>query len=172
MFSFLMPSEAQTDSHVYVEYLKERIYGMLTLMAVSAGLLVAAQYLSIAQAAITIAATASGLWIASLLASYAAWQFAHDEKIPRYRLVHEIAVHRGLLLAALPALGLLGVAATGAIDLQTALIADIVLSAFSLATTFARAAKTKHNSLLMASVLTAIQVLIVLGIVWLKASSK
>ena len=52
-----MPKEALTNQQVYVDYLKERIYGVLTLMAVNVGLLMSAEKLTIAYASITIVFT-------------------------------------------------------------------------------------------------------------------
>jgi hypothetical protein len=92
--------------------------------------------------------------------------------MPKYRLWHEFVIHRALLLAAVPSIALFGLAGAHIIDLETALIADIAINAFSLAATFARAAKTKHNSALTAALLTAVQIVIVLGIIWVKASAK
>lgn len=82
-----MPKEALTNQQVYVDYLKERIYGVLTLMAVNVGLLMSAEKLTIAYASITIVFTTFGLWSASMLASYTAHRVAHDSALSGYRWV-------------------------------------------------------------------------------------
>lgn len=167
-----MPREAEKDPHVYAEYLKERMYGLLTLMAVNVGLLVSASKISVGYAAITISVTAFGLWSASMLASYLAYRVAHDAAMPRYRLGHEMMVHRGLLFAALPSLVMLVFAAVDWITLATALLIDIVLAGFTLTLTVFRSAKTAHNSWRSASVIALVQLSIILMIVFIKSSAK
>lgn len=167
-----MPREAEKDPHIYAEYLKERMYGLLTLMAVNVGLLVSAHKITVGYAAVTIAITAFGLWSASLLASYLAYRVAHDAAMPRYRAGHEMMIHRGLLLAALPSLTMLTFVAADWIALATALLIDIVLAGFTLTLTVFRSAKTAHNSWLSATIIALVQLAIILSIVFIKSSAK
>ncbi len=167
-----MPKEALKSQQVYVDYLKERIYGVLTVMAVNVGLLMSAEKLTIAYASITISLTTFGLWGASMLASYTAHRVAHDSALSDYRWGHELVVHRGLVLAGVPSLLMLMLAGLGFIDLSTALLADIALSVVSLLVTLAKSAKTKENSLGTAVVVGVAHCIVVSVIILLKSLAK
>lgn len=144
------------DRDLYAAYLRERLYGTLTLMAVVASLLATGTQ-SVAHATVSILSTVGGLWLASFFATITAHRVVHDKPLRRNELWHEFIIHRGLLSAAVPSLALLGLAALGFIGLQTALMTDIVLAIAFTVTAVLRSAKTNENSRHTAVILSIVQ---------------
>ncbi|MZD09180.1 hypothetical protein GTW43_29475 [Streptomyces sp. SID5785] len=102
------------------ERLKERIYASLTLLAVLVGL---AQngHASHLGASVSVAVTALGLWLATLVADLQAHPVAHG-RMPRLTEVrHTLFVSSPLLTSAVGPLLLVGLSATGVMHLSTAL---------------------------------------------------
>ncbi|MFE1955348.1 hypothetical protein ACFW9D_33305 [Streptomyces sp. NPDC059524] len=111
---------AQERADVLRERLKERIYASLTLLAVLVGL---AQngHASHLGAAASVAVTALGLWLATLVADMQAHPVAHG-RMPRLAEIrHTLFVSSPLLTSAAGPLLLIGLSALGALHLTTAL---------------------------------------------------
>lgn len=163
------PSNQSTEK--YVEFVEERIYGSVTLLAVNVGLLFSGK-LSVGLAFGTIVATTLGIWLASIFAAITAYRIGHDTTMPIPEVVHQLTVHRGLLLAAVPSLGMILLAYASVIDIKTAIVIDIALGLFTMVTTLSRSAKTPKNSYSRASLLIAIQIIVAITIILLMAKSK
>lgn len=112
---------------LHAEFIRERIYGAVTLMAVSAGLLFVYDDITVGHAFSVITSTALGLWAASLFAFFMSHRLVHDTPMNRKEAWRGIIAHRGILVSATAPILLLLVAATGLIEVQTALTAQIVL---------------------------------------------
>lgn len=156
------------DSGHYAEFLRERIYGTITLLALVIGLLVEAQHISIRFAFVSIATTALGLWSASMFAEYISYRVVHDRYPPLQLLKRMIIVHRGILIAAIPDLIMIGVAALGVISLTTALRTSIVLAIVSMTITIVQSANTRHSTIITTLTSIGIQAVVAILIVQLK----
>jgi hypothetical protein len=172
VISLFAPKNIRTDSHVYAEYLRERIYGLLTLMAVNTSMLMSEKAVTVRYAMLTIIITTSGLWAASMIAAYVSFRIAHDIHMPNYHLTHELSVHRGLLWAGVPSIVMLCMAAFGWIEVSTALLCDVALAGSGLLVSVWRSAKTQHNSYRDAVILSVIQLAVVAAIVAVKSAAK
>lgn len=155
----------------YAAFLKEQIYGSFTLLAVNIGLLIKSN-ISLHDAFITIVTTSIGLWLASMLAAVIAYRVVHDKNMPRAEFIHEITIHRGLIVAAVPSLVMFAVAATGIIEVQTAIIAAITLAIVGMTVAILRSAKTSSNSLATAGISIGIQSAAAAVIILIKLGTK
>ncbi len=155
----------------YAAFLKEQIYGSFTLLAVNIGLLVKGDP-SIKNAFITIITTSIGLWLASMLAVVIAFRVVHDKNMPRGEFIHEITIHRGLLVAAVPSLLMFSLAAVKLIQTDTAIIAAITLAIVGMTVAILRSAKTNSNSLVTAMISIGIQAAAAALIVLIKLGAK
>jgi hypothetical protein len=152
-------------------FAKERIYGSVTILAVNFSMLFKPG-LTVGEAYITVIATITGLWLASQFASVLGYRIVHDKNMPRDEFIQEIAIHRGMLFAAVPSLIMFSLAAFDLIAIRTALIADIALAMVALAVTIFRSGKTRTNSLKMAVISVAIQVAVASVIVLVKLGAE
>src|SRR6478672_6600770 len=155
----------------YAAFLKEQIYGSFTLLAVNIGLLVKADP-SIKNAFITVGTTAIGLWLASMLAVVIAYRVVHDKNMPRHEFIHEVTIHRGLLVAAVPSLLMFSLAALNFIETDTAIIAAITLAVLGMTVAILRSAKTNSNSLITALISVGIQAAAAAVIILVKLGAK
>jgi hypothetical protein len=152
-------------------FAKERIYGSVTILAVNFSMLFKSG-VTVADAYITVIATIGGLWMASLFASVLGYRIVHDKNMPRDEFIHELAVHRGMLLAAVPSMIMFSLAAFDLVSIRTALIVDIALAMVALSVTIFRSGKTRSNSYITAFVSVAIQVVIAGLIILLKLGAE
>lgn len=152
-------------------FVKERIYGSVTILALNFSMLFKSN-LTVGDAYITVIATIVGLWLASQFASVLGYRIVHDKNMPRTEFIHEIAIHRGMLLAAVPSMIMFSLAAFDLIALRTALIVDIALAIVALTVTLSRSGKTKSNSLKMASISVLIQAAVAGLIILVKLGSE
>lgn len=165
----IVTKPSQQSREKQAAFMKERLYGAVTLLAVNFGLLAqTGGGLTIKQAFITILTTTFGLWAASLLASVLAYRVVHDKNMPRKDFVYEVTVHRGLLLAAVPSVLMLSLAGLDVIELRTAIIADITLALTAMGVTILRSAKTESNSFVTAAISIALQTGFAVAVIVLK----
>lgn len=163
------PSKQGRERHA--AFIKEQIYGSFTLLAVNIGLLIKPG-ITVEDALITITSTTAGLWLASLLASVIAYRVVHDKNMPRSELIHEITIHRGLLVAAVPSLLMLALSSLGAIEVRTAIIASISLAVVGMTVAILRSAKTQSNSLITALISIGLQAVVAAVIILVKLGAK
>ncbi|MFI6435933.1 hypothetical protein [Streptomyces sp. NPDC050759] len=102
------------------ERLKERIYAVITMLAVLVGL---AQNVHTrpSTAALYVTGTAVGLWLATLVADMQAQRVVHQRLADRRRVRHLLFVSSPLLSCAAGPLLLIALSAAGGFDLSTAL---------------------------------------------------
>jgi hypothetical protein len=167
----LVTNPTKQSRERYAAFLKEQIYGSFTLLAVNIGLLIKPG-LKVESAFIAIFSTAFGLWLASLLASVIAYRVVHDKNMPRTEFVHELTVHRGLLVAAVPSVLMFSLAALDAIELRTAIIAAVSLAVVGMTVAILRSAKTRSNSLVTALISIGVQAAVAVVIIFIKLGAK
>jgi len=151
-------------------FVRERIYGSVTLLAVNFGML-AQPNLTVHHAFVIILTTTFGLWAAGLLASVLAHHVVHNKRMTRKELIDEVTIHRGLLLAAVPSIIMLTLAHFDFISLRTAIIADITLAITALTVTIISTTKHVSNSRLTTIISIALQLVAALGVILLKAGA-
>jgi hypothetical protein len=112
---------------VLAERLKERIYAELTVVAVVLGL-AAGGAESAGAAALSVAGTVLGLWLATVAADHQAHLAAYGHRPRGHELRRMLFVASALFIAAVGPLLLIGVAALGVLDLTTALYVSAGIS--------------------------------------------
>lgn len=167
----LVTNPTKQSRERYAAFLKEQIYGSFTLLAVNIGLLIKPG-LKVESAFIAVLSTAFGLWLASLLASVIAYRVVHDKNMPRQEFIHELTVHRGLLVAAVPSILMFSLAAISLIELRTAIIAAVTLAIVGMTVAILRSAKTRSNSLVTAFISIGVQSVAAAVIILVKLGSK
>ncbi|MEV1050237.1 hypothetical protein [Streptomyces sp. NPDC049887] len=101
--------------------LKERIYATITLTAVVVALAETA-HPELLESALTVAVTALGIWLATLVADEQSHRALTGRAANRQEIRAALHVSSPLLLTAVGPLTLIGVSALGALDLGTALL--------------------------------------------------
>ncbi|MFE4263749.1 hypothetical protein [Streptomyces sp. NPDC056883] len=105
---------------MWAERLKERIYASLTLLAVLVGL-TQGRDPSHLGAAVSVAVTALGLWLATLVADFQAHPVVHGTHVTARETRRLLFTSAPLLTSAIGPLVLIGLSALGALPLTTAL---------------------------------------------------
>lgn len=117
-----------TTSHppvsVLAERLKERIYAELTVVAVVLGLALGGTE-GAGAAALSVAGTVLGLWLATIAADYQGHSAAYGHRPRGHELRRMLFVSSALLTAAVGPLVLIGAAALGLLELTTALFVSV-----------------------------------------------
>lgn len=111
--------------------LKERIYATITLVAVVVTL-AEAEATDHAEAALTVASTALGVWLATLVADEQAHRAMSGRGASRAEIRTAMYVSSPLLLSAVGPLVLIGMSAMGVMVLVTALLISAVVEVASL----------------------------------------
>ncbi|MEY2228362.1 hypothetical protein [Streptomyces sp. BF23-19] len=101
--------------------LKERLYATITMISVVIGLAIS-DHISATGAAATVATAAVGLWLASLVADQQAHRVVHGRLATGHELRRMLSVSSPLLLSAAGPLVLIGSAALGLMEVDTALL--------------------------------------------------
>ncbi|MDL5154874.1 hypothetical protein [Actinomycetospora termitidis] len=113
------------------ERLKERIYALLSVVAVTAGLALGDTHSAVAAAA-SVAATAAGLWLATVAADQQSHRVLYGRLARGHDLGHMLYVTSPLLTAAIGPLIMVGLAALGVLPLVTALWVSVGVDAAAL----------------------------------------
>jgi hypothetical protein len=167
----LADKSPRPNAEVYAEYLRERIYGSITLAGINLGLLLGVNHISVNHAFTTVITTSLGLWSASLFAEIVSYRVMHEKPMARGEIIHHVIVHRGILVAALPTIVLLTFSALELISLRAALTTDIVLALIGLGVIVIRSAATTTNNLITALITVILQAGVAATIITLKLFS-
>lgn len=159
------------DRKLLAALMRERIYGSVTVLAVNIGLLLKTG-VTVEHAFIAIITTIVGLWLAGLFASVFSHKIVHGTAISRAEFLHEIIIHRGLLLAGSSSIIMLTLAALNVVSLHSAILTDIVLTITSMTILLLRNTKAGRNTIITAAISITFQAVIVGAIILLKLSAK
>jgi len=159
-------SEQQLD--YIADFMKERIYATITLLAVIAILWEGAGHYTPGKAALSILATALALWLASSISTQMSYKVAHGKIMPRRQFISNEVKHAVLLLSAFFPLLLVGVSSLGFISLKLALFVAMITSIGSLFLWSIRAGRSMHSSFKVILVVGCLETLVGLGVVALK----
>lgn len=114
------------------ENMKERVYATLTLLAVITALWQTADHHTAAGAIASIVGSTTALWLATIISARMSYRAVHGKRMSVGNYRKMIFTSSGLFAPAIaPAIFIL-VSSTGAITLSTALLASVVVLAFSL----------------------------------------
>ncbi|AKL69283.1 hypothetical protein OG590_02820 [Streptomyces goshikiensis] len=111
----------EDDPRFAAARLKERLYASITMISVVIGL-AAAEHADAVGAAATVLTAAVGLWLAALVADQQAHRVVHGRLATGHELRAMLAVSSPLLVSAAGPLVLIGAAALGVMELDTALL--------------------------------------------------
>lgn len=170
-FKQLFQKPSEQSKAKYIAFMEERIYGTVTLMAISIGLFFQPG-LKASSALGIIVSTAFGLWLAGMFAAVTAYRIGHDKTMPRSEFFHEITIHRGLLFAAFPTVFMLLIALYGFIEVRTAIIASLAIATITMVAVIIRSANTARNSLSTTIIIVAAQTLIAFAVIFIKLGAK
>ncbi|MFC4911123.1 hypothetical protein [Actinomadura gamaensis] len=123
--------DPETRVEIMAERLKERIYATITMVAVLVGLALGG-HAGPAGAALSVAGTAVGLWLATLVADAQSASAVHGRRHSRFAVLRSLYVSSPLLLSAVSPLLLIGVSGLGLVKLNTALWTATGLNVLSL----------------------------------------
>lgn len=165
------PKPSEMSRELLAEYLRERIYGLITLLAINIGLFAAVDHLTTWAAVVTVVSTVVGLWGAALFADVMSYRVLHDKSMPTAEFRHIFIAKRGILVAAISTLFFLILAAIDIVSLRNALLIDIILSALALLVILIRSAKTSSNTWLTTGIILGFQAIFAIGVIWLKFSA-
>ncbi|MFE6889050.1 hypothetical protein [Streptomyces sp. NPDC057694] len=158
---------AHDRAAVWGERLKERIYASLTLLAVLVGLAMSG-HPSHSGAAVAVAVTALGLWLATLVADLQAHPVAHGSRPGVREIRHVLFVSSPLLTSAVGPLLLIGLSAAGALELDTALWVSVYSEVAALALWGFAGGRSIGAGILRATVTGVLNAVIGLGVVGVK----
>jgi hypothetical protein len=162
-------SEAAVHERAEVlgERLKERIYASLTLLAVLVGL-VQSGHATHTGAVVSVAVTALGLWLATLVADLQAHPVAHGRRPSPREVRHTLFTSSPLLTSAIGPLLLIGLSAMGTTKLATGLWISVGSEVAALALWGFAGGRRVGAGPLRATVTSALSALIGLGVVFVK----
>lgn len=159
-------NEKQID--YIADFMKERIYANITLLAVLAVLWEGADHSTHLKATLSIIGATIALWLASMISTQMAYQMAHGKIMSRSKFTADSIKHAALLLSAFFPLLMVGFSAFGLIDLKSALLGAIILSILSLFAWSVRAGRSMHSSFKSILIVSSLETAVGLGIVALK----
>ncbi|MEV7563130.1 hypothetical protein [Streptomyces sp. NPDC089795] len=113
--------------------LKERLYATITMISVVIGL-AGSEHIGAAGSAATVVTAAVGLWLAALVADQQAHRVVHGRLATGHELRRMLSVSSPLLLSAAGPLVLIGSAALGVMEVDTALLISAAVSVAGLFT--------------------------------------
>lgn len=158
---------ARERAEVLGERLKERIYASLTLLAVLVGL-AESGHATHTGAVVSVAVTALGLWLATLVADLQAHPVAHGRQPTVREIRYTLFTSSPLLTSAVGPLLLIGLSAMGALELTTGLWISVGSEVAALALWGFVGGRRVGAGRLRATVTSALSALIGLGVVGVK----
>jgi bacteriorhodopsin len=159
---------SKEEAELVTEFLKERIYATITLIALLATLWRAAEYLSPLNAALSVAGTVVALWLAIGIASRMSYQAVNGRRMNIRVYGQILRLHSALLVPAFPVLFLIGVSAIGIVSLETALFSSMIILLLSFAGFSLLAGRKMHSNFLEIIITSAFEVALGVGVIVLK----
>lgn len=162
-----------TDAHNTIieqssEFLKERIYATITLLALLATLWQAADHFTARGAAFSVLGTVIALWMAIGIAERMSYQVIHGKQMSARVYGSILWTHSALLVPALPVLILIGFSGLGLISLSGALLTSMIVLLFSFAVFSLLAGRRIHTTWYEVIVSTLYEIALGIGVIILK----
>jgi uncharacterized membrane protein len=150
------------------EFLKERIYATLTLIALLATLWQGADHVTARGAALSVLGTVIALWLAVGVASRMSYQVTHGKRMGPKAYWHILRTHSALLVPAFPVLVLILVSLTHLFSLKTALFASMAVLLMSFVGFSLLAGRRIHSNWLEITITSGFEIALGLGVIVLK----
>lgn len=160
----LSASEIETVS----EFLKERIYATITLIALLVTLWQTAEHFTPLGAIVSVFGTVVALWLAIGIASRMSYQVVNGKPMGIRTYLRILRSHAALLVPAFPVLLLVGVSATGLFTLKTALFCSMIILLLSFAGFSIIAGRKIHSNFIEVLITSAFEISLGIGVIILK----
>lgn len=150
------------------EFLKERIYATITLIALLATLWQAANHFTARGAALSVAGTTIALWLAVGVSSRMSYHVVNGKQMSSRVYLTILRTHSALLAPAFPVLFLIGISALGILTLKTALFASMIILLLSFAGFSLMAGRRIHSNWPEILITSAFEIALGVGVILLK----
>lgn len=150
------------------DYLKERIYATITLLALLATLWWNVEHLSHWAAVLSTVGTLVALWLAIGVSSRMSYQVVNGKRMGLHAYSEILRSHSALLAPAAPVVFLIALSALGLMSLSTALLVSMAILLLTFAGFSLLAGRQIHSTRLEIFITTMFEVLIGIGIIVLK----
>ena len=150
------------------EFLKERIYATITLIALLATLWQSAGHFTARGAAFSVVGTVVALWLAIGIASRMSYQVVNGKRMSTLVYLDILRTHSALLAPAVPVLFLIGMSGLGILSLGSALFASMIILLLSFAGFSFLAGRRIHSNWLEILITSAFEIVLGVGVIILK----
>lgn len=150
------------------EFLKERIYATITLLALLATLWQSAQHVTAKGAIFSVVGTVIGLWLAVGIAARMSYKVAHGKNMNALEYIKISRTHSALLAPAFPVVMLILISLTDLFSLKTALFASMIALLLSFAGFSLLAGRRIHSNWMEIVITSGFEILLGIGIIGLK----
>lgn len=163
--------DTEEKRQVFAEYIKERLYGSITLLAVEITLLPHVHQFWTDHALFMIISTTLGLWLASIFSSIIAYKMIHQDNTVHGEIKKSIISHRGILVAAIPSVCIIALSYFPFIPLESTLIASIGFWGIGFLASILAVFLDKEKNFIANFIIISLQIIIVIGILGIKILS-
>lgn len=161
-------SRTITNVEEVAEFLKERIYATITLLALLATLWHGADHFTAKGAIISVLGTVIALWLAIGIASRMSYQVVHGKRMSTKTYLDILRHHSALLIPAFPVIILILVSVTGLYSLKTALFASLIVLLLSFVGFSLLAGRRMRSSWVEIAITSGFEIALGLGVIALK----
>ena len=159
---------SEQETEVVTDYLRERIYATITLIALLATMWQHANSSSHFSAALSVTGTVVALWLAIGIASRMSYQVINGKRMGLKVYATILRQHSALLLPAFPVLFLIGISALHIFSLETALFSSMIILLLSFAGFSVLAGRKMHSNFIEILITTAFETALGIGVIVLK----
>ncbi|HEY0965152.1 MAG TPA: hypothetical protein VGE13_01605 [Candidatus Saccharimonadales bacterium] len=150
------------------EFLKERIYATITLLALLATLWHGADHFTAKGAIVSVLGTVVALWLAIGIASRMSYQVVHGKRMSTKAYTEILRHHSALLIPAFPVVVLILISLTGLFSLKTALLASLITLLLSFVGFSLLAGRRMRSSWTEIAITSGFEIALGLGVIALK----
>jgi hypothetical protein len=150
------------------EFLKERIYATITLLALLATLWQTAEHITAKGAIFSVIGTVIGLWLAVGVSARMSYKVAHGKNMDIAEYIKISRAHSALLAPAFPVVVLILVSLTDLISLKTALFISMLVLLLSFAGFSLMAGRRIHSNWMEILITSGFEILLGIGIIAIK----
>ncbi len=163
-----MRRTSSADLEEITEFLKERIYATITLIALLVTLWHGADHFTAKDAIFSIIGTVVALWLAIGIASRMSYQVAHSKRMSTREYFTILRSHSALLAPAFPVIILILISMTGLFSLETALLTSVVVLLLSFVGFSLLAGRRMQSSWTEIAITSGFEIALGLGVIALK----
>ena len=150
------------------EFLKERIYATITLIALLATLWQAADHFTARGAALSVFGTTIALWLAVGIASRMSYHVVNGKRMSAKAYWQILRSHAALLIPAAPVLIMIGISALGLLSLTAALMISMIMLLLSFAGFSLLAGRRTKTNFVDIILTTVLEIALGVGVIMIK----